>query len=447
MRYLRRFMTFSLLMPSYNQARFIGEAVQSVLAQADGDWELIILDNSTDGTPELMAKFTDPRIQFHHQPMRMDVGTCLNWMLERAKGPHFSYIHTDNRLLPCFVGDHKRALSTHPAALAVCDYWEINEAGRRQKLRRRPDPFPLRRLFSTDTIGVPFAGTLELARQVGGFSTDDLADDVMFVLMADAFGPRVHLHKPQMEYRVHGGSRFLQGGVLRVHRAIHRSVVEAYRARPTALPDPYEGTVPLILAHLDKASRLARSLAQHLLKGVPPTQPIWIDGVDPAAFWLAWACTEVGHPPVGFLGAGNGQLLGLPVQVSSETLPTGALCLKPRHCGVYGGSVGPHWSLPFRRLTQGLPPLDHAIKRYPADLMASLLVPLHKDLAAESTTIWVEGEGPLAAYLAFGAETLAGLKVAGWVGSAEARLGPGPAVPSAPAGAPVWPIPKAPAAR
>jgi hypothetical protein len=33
-------MTFSLLMPSYNQARFIGEAVASVLAQDDPDWEL-----------------------------------------------------------------------------------------------------------------------------------------------------------------------------------------------------------------------------------------------------------------------------------------------------------------------------------------------------------------------------------------------------------------------
>ena len=104
-------MPFSLLMPSYNQARFITEAVDSVLAQEDPDWELWILDNSTDETPQVMASYQDPRIHFVHEPARMDPGTCLNWMLERAQGEHFSYIHTDNRLLPSFVGAHRKALA------------------------------------------------------------------------------------------------------------------------------------------------------------------------------------------------------------------------------------------------------------------------------------------------------------------------------------------------
>ena len=43
---------FLLLMPSYNQAHYIGEAVQSVLAQDDPNWQLWIVDNSGDSTPE-----------------------------------------------------------------------------------------------------------------------------------------------------------------------------------------------------------------------------------------------------------------------------------------------------------------------------------------------------------------------------------------------------------
>lgn len=402
-------MTFSLLMPSYNQARFIEEAVQSVLAQEDGDWELIILDNSTDGTPDVMAKFTDPRIQFHHEPRRMDVGTCLNWMLERAKGPYFSYIHTDNRLLPCFVGDHKKALSKHPAGLAVCDYWEISEEGKRQKLRKRPDPFPLRRLFSVDSIGVPFAATMELARRVGGFSTDDLADDVLFVLLADAFGPRIHLHKPQMEYRVHGGSRFLQEGVKKVQRAIYRSVLRASQDRPASAPDPFEGGMASARRHVVIASRMALIRCRSHLQAMGGADALWISGTGPGSFWMAWACAELHRAVAGFvdtpaIGSEN-LLLGLPIKPEP---PYGARVLYPRSKGRTGVAQAMRW------MSKGLPPLDHKLKRLPADVMSGLLVPFHRQ-APEAKEIWIKGSGPLAAYLAYGAEVLGGLKVRGFL--------------------------------
>jgi len=57
-------MPFLLLMPSYNQSHYIVEAVRSVLAQDDQDWELWIVDNSSDNTPQVMHEFTDPRIRF-----------------------------------------------------------------------------------------------------------------------------------------------------------------------------------------------------------------------------------------------------------------------------------------------------------------------------------------------------------------------------------------------
>lgn len=424
-------MTFSLLMPSYNQARYIGEAVESVLAQADPDWELLILDNSTDATPQVMAKYTDPRIRFTHIPERMDVGTCLNRMLAEARGPCFSYLHTDNRLLPCFVGDHRKALEGHPRAVAVCDYWEIGEDGRRRKLRRRPDPFPLARLFSTDTVGVPFASTLEMARAVGGFSTDDLADDVLFVLQADAFGPRVHLRRPQMEYRTHPESRFLQGGLDRVQLAIHRSVLQAARERPASAPDPFAGGLERARKHAGVAARMARIRCERHLAGLGGVDPLWISGTGPGSFWMAWACGELHRAVAGFvdttaIGAEN-RLLGLPIR---DEPPHGARVLYPRSKGRTGVSQALRW------IAKGLPPLDHRLKRLPGDVMSGLLCPFQlRDPGAKE--VWIEGQGPLAAYLAYGAERLGGMHVAGFLGEDA----PWPALearPSAPAGAAVW---------
>jgi len=440
-------MPFLLLMPSYNQAHYIGEAVDSCLAQDDPDWELWILDNSTDGTPEVMKAYSDPRIHFIHEPRRMDPGSCLNILLEKAKGDFFSYIHTDNRLSPGFVRRHRSALSAHPMALAYCNYWEMDAEGTKPRLRSRPKVFPSDRLFSSDSIGVPFAATTALARAIGGFTSDDLADDVFFVVRADGIGPRIHISEPLVEYRVHGNSRTEIWGVQRVRQAIYRSALQAYRVRSTSLPDPYEGTVPRILAHVDQAARMAQILARHLLRKVPSDLPIWIEGVDPASFWLAWACADIGRQPAGFQAKAPGTLLGLPVEPHNGPVPPDLLCLRPRRRGLFTGSKGPHWSLPLLRLFHGLPPLDHAIKRYPANLMSSLLIPLHSRLPEGQTQVWVEGEGPLAAYLAYGAETLAGLTVAGWVGSAASRLGPRQALPGPPDEQVVWATPSRPPSR
>ena len=205
-------MAFLLLMPSYNQARYIADAVQSVLDQDDPDWELWILDNSTDATPDVLRGFGDPRIHFHHIPARMDPGSCLNWMLERAKGEHFSYVHTDNNLHHSYVRQMRRALDGHELGLAYCDMRVIDEVGAPQRLLRRGE-FDLPRLLSLDPLGVPFSATTELARRVGGFSVDDTADDVFFCASAYGLAQYAYLPAPLLDYRVHGASRTeLSGG-------------------------------------------------------------------------------------------------------------------------------------------------------------------------------------------------------------------------------------------
>jgi glycosyltransferase involved in cell wall biosynthesis len=211
-------MPFLLLMPSYNQAHFIVDAVRSVLAQDDGDWELWIVDNSSDNTPEIMQQFSDLRIHFHHIAARMDPGSCLNWMLERAVGRDFSYVHTDNNLHPSYVRNMRAALAEDALALAYCDMRTIDERGRYLNVYRR-GAFDLPRLLSVDSLGVPFSATTELARQVGGFSVRDFADDVKFCVGAYGLAKYVYVSEPLLDYRLHGMSRTeAAGGGLQMQR-------------------------------------------------------------------------------------------------------------------------------------------------------------------------------------------------------------------------------------
>jgi glycosyltransferase involved in cell wall biosynthesis len=57
-----------VVIPAYNAAPWIGDAVVSVQAQAHVDWRLVVVDDgSTDGTAEIVARFADPRIRLIRQ--------------------------------------------------------------------------------------------------------------------------------------------------------------------------------------------------------------------------------------------------------------------------------------------------------------------------------------------------------------------------------------------
>ena len=54
----------SIIIPTYNQAKYIGKALQSIIDQTFKNWEAIIIDNhSTDDTQKVLNQFVDSRIK------------------------------------------------------------------------------------------------------------------------------------------------------------------------------------------------------------------------------------------------------------------------------------------------------------------------------------------------------------------------------------------------
>ncbi len=95
----------SVLMPVYNGMPYIPEAVESVLAQDEQDWELVISDNgSTDDTRDYLGTLQDPRIRVHLQQANLGVFGNLNFLLEQAQAPIAKILCADDTLLPGALG-------------------------------------------------------------------------------------------------------------------------------------------------------------------------------------------------------------------------------------------------------------------------------------------------------------------------------------------------------
>lgn len=92
--------TVSVIIPTFNSGRFLGEAIQSVLDQTYQDWELIVVDDgSTDDTREVVAAFPNRRIRYAYQP-NQGTAAALNAGIRLARGDHVAFLGADDRWLP-----------------------------------------------------------------------------------------------------------------------------------------------------------------------------------------------------------------------------------------------------------------------------------------------------------------------------------------------------------
>jgi len=135
----------SVCIPTYNSAKYLGEAIESVLAQTFSRYELVICDNaSTDGTEELCRKYSDARIRY----VRFDtlVPQIPNWnrCLDLATSEYVVLLHADDILEPEFLASAVAIMNENPdVGLVHCSVRHIDEAG---------SPLQLQRLYETDRV-------------------------------------------------------------------------------------------------------------------------------------------------------------------------------------------------------------------------------------------------------------------------------------------------------
>lgn len=91
----------SIIMPSYNTSDYIGEAINSVLNQTYKNWELIIIDdNSTDNTANIVQSFDDSRINYLVNNENKGAAYSRNRALRKAKGNWIAFLDSDDIWYP-----------------------------------------------------------------------------------------------------------------------------------------------------------------------------------------------------------------------------------------------------------------------------------------------------------------------------------------------------------
>lgn len=120
----------TVILASYNHARFVGTAIESVLHQTFQDFELLVADDgSSDHSAEVIQRYKDPRIQAFCFPKNR-AQHPRNFCLARARGRYIAILNSDDAFHPTKLAQQVALLEARPEVGAAFSWVRLmDEAG------------------------------------------------------------------------------------------------------------------------------------------------------------------------------------------------------------------------------------------------------------------------------------------------------------------------------
>ncbi len=218
---------FTVLVPTYNQAQFLYDSLNSLINQTYTNWEAVIVnDGSTDDTKNIVERFSlfDERIHVFHK-QNGGVSTALNEALDHAKGSWICWLSSDDIFEPKKLEIHAKEFSKKPNARFFYTLYDglNNATGQKIKLDKHfahympaKEDQVISFFFSNYINGISICAHRSVFEEAGKFNVDYRnAQDFDMWLRISAHSPFEFISEKTCTYRIHpdqGINTFAEAG-------------------------------------------------------------------------------------------------------------------------------------------------------------------------------------------------------------------------------------------
>ncbi len=235
-----------------NRPDFARQSIQSAMRQTVNRLEIVISDNSTDGSVESLVRSEFPDLEYRRRTDNFSVFDHLNRCLTEATADYVCLFHDDDLLSPHFTECIVETIARYPDAAAISVNAWVSEKGKPSHLSFRTagemhivrDPRQLAaHYFSRHQPGIaPFPGYVYATARIRDLrfeGTGGKYADVTWMLGVAARGEIVWIVEPLMTTRLHAsnigrdesiGDRLKLFGFLKKHEStLGRGLIEDFR--------------------------------------------------------------------------------------------------------------------------------------------------------------------------------------------------------------------------
>lgn len=266
--------TISVIIPTYNYARYLRDAIDSVLAQTVAPLEIIVVDDgSTDDTPQVLTAY-GATIRAIHQS-NLGVAAARNTGLAAARGEYIAFLDSDDLWLPRKLELQMARLESDPSLGLVHCGAETFDGEATLDVMEGMEGWVGEAILRLDrmVIPVPGSGLLLPKRIIGEVGDFDVrlppSDDWDLCYRVAARYPIGFVPEVLVRYRLHGSGIHLN--IPKMENAMLLSLGKAF-----ASPDPgvqalrrhSYGRLHRILAGCYFQQRKLRDFARHVMKSL-----------------------------------------------------------------------------------------------------------------------------------------------------------------------------------
>ena len=195
----------SVLMPTWNAAEFVANAIESILSQTFKDFELIVVDGaSTDRTLEILSQYDDPRLRVLQAPAK-GISPALNYGIAQARAPWVARQDADDISQPQRLEIQWNAMSNSGAVLSHTDvefFGEGSHAMGRARFPRTQALIALRLCWQCPIVHSTVMFKRETVVAAGGYQTHHAEDYDLWGRLIER-GPCVGIPQKLLKFRIH----------------------------------------------------------------------------------------------------------------------------------------------------------------------------------------------------------------------------------------------------